>query len=80
MQNRNKATSGEKITVDGDKEFRQTAGIYLGDEGDLELRLKSMESGESIVFENLSPGMVHPLIAVEVLEDNTTVSEFIALR
>jgi len=43
MRDKPKATEGEVITVDGDKEFQQTAGIYLPEDGDIELKLRDME-------------------------------------
>ena len=80
MRDKPKATEGEVITVDGDKEFQQTAGIYLPEDGDIELKLRDMDDGESLTFEGVAGGMVHPIIATEVKEDGTTVSNFIALR
>jgi len=81
-----------KVTVQGDKAAKAAAitpsdiedivptnGIYVGAAGDLEVTLKGMADGESIVFKGLVAGMIHPIRAKRIWSTNTTATNILAI-
>jgi len=81
-----------KVTVQGDKagkaaavtpsdteDIMPTNGIYVGAAGDLQVTLKGMPDGESIVFKGLVAGMIHPIKAKRIWTASTTATNILAV-
>jgi hypothetical protein len=81
-----------KVTVQGDKagkaaavtpsdteDIMPTNGIYVGAAGDLQVTLKGMPDGESIVFKGLVAGMIHPIKAKRIWAASTTATNILAV-
>jgi hypothetical protein len=56
-----------------------TNGIYVGAAGDLQVTLKGMPDGESIVFKGLVAGMIHPIKAKRIWAASTTATNILAV-
>lgn len=81
-----------KVTVQGDKagkaaavtpsdteDIMPTNGIYVGAAGDLQVTLKGMPDGESIIFKGLVAGMIHPIKAKRIWAASTTATNILAV-
>ena len=65
------------ITPQDGVDFAPTRGVYVGQTGDLRVR---MVDGGDIMFINLTGGIIHPLRIIQVWATGTTADDIRGLR
>ena len=72
------AAAAEAITPSDTEELQSvTRAIYLGQDGDLNVVMKS---GDTVLLRNLQGGVFYPLRVSQVLATGTTAADIVGLR
>ena len=67
------------VDAGGYIEITDAEGLYVGTEGNVEVTLKDMDDGDSIVFTALQAGAVHPFRIKRIWKDGTTADDIVVV-
>ena len=71
------AVGAESVTPADGSNIEETRGLYIGTTGNLKV---DMANGDTVTFNNISAGVIHPLRVVRVYSTGTTASDIVAVR
>ena len=73
-----KASIAKQAVLDEQiEDYKDVIGIYIGIPGDLEIILKDME--ESVIFKNITPGVIHPILVKEIVSGGTSAEDILLI-